>query len=264
LHDSPAQEEGVVGRARVLIVSCLWLGAFLTPSWAAGLGEAQQGGDFVQRAFSQPYPFFLSEDADSSLYKNLKGLRVAPLQASSSTVLDETGPGLQSVKARYKILMGNHSFEFRGGYVPGMKSLAPSESPLDLGAYLGYVNLTIPLSRFYLDGEAFLGQNIEASGLICKRPSEDQIPKTELFGYQIAGGYRFSESLSIQAGWGQAAQKYEMTREGLGAWYLQAQISLGWRMSVTPQVGFIDIETGDGEKMREEAFYYGARWQINF
>ena len=195
---------------------------------------------------------------------NLMGLRVAPLQASSSTVLDETGPGLQGVKARYEIGFGNYSFEFRGGYVPGMKSLAPSESPLDLGAYLGYVNLTIPLSQFYLNGGAFFGQNIEALGLIYKRPSEDQTPKRELFGYQIAGGYRFSESLSIQAGWGQAAQEYEMTREGLGAWYLQAQISLGWRMSVTPQVGFIDIETGDGQKLREEAFHYGARWQINF
>jgi hypothetical protein len=55
-----------------------------------------------------------------------------------------------------------------------------------------------------------------------------------------------------------------MTREGLGALYLRAQINLGWGMSVTPQVGFIDITTGDREKMKEEAFYYGARWQINF
>ena len=95
-----------------------------------------------------------------------------------------------------------------------------------------------------MNGGAFFGQNIEALGLIYKRPSEDQTPKRELFGYQIGGGYRFSDSLSIQAGWGQATQEYEMTREGLGAWYLQAQISLGWRMSVTPQVGFIDIDNG--------------------
>ena len=51
-----------MGRAWVVIASCLWLGAFLTPSWAAGRGEAQQGGDFVHRDFSQPYPFLLSEE----------------------------------------------------------------------------------------------------------------------------------------------------------------------------------------------------------
>ena len=254
-----------MGRARVLIASCLWVAASLTPAWAAGPGEAQEGGDYVQWAFSQPYPFFLSEEPDSSLYMNLKRLRLAPLQASSSTVLDEAVPALQGVKARYEIDLGNYSFEFSGGYVPGMKSLIPSESPLDSRAYLSYVNFRIPLSQFYLKGGAFFGQNVEALGLIFKRPSEEQNAKRkELFGYQMGGGYRFSDSLSIQAGWGQAAQEYEMTREGLGAWYLQAQISLGRRMSVTPQVGFVDITTGDGEKIKEEDFYYGVRWQINF
>ena len=146
-----------------------------------------------------------------------------------------------------------------------MKSLVPSESHLDPSGQLGYVNLTVPLSQFYLKGGAFFAQNEEALDLIFKHPSEEQKGKKgELFGYQIGGGYRFSESLSIQAGWGQAAKEYEMTREGLSAWYLQAQISLGWRMSVTPQVGFIDITTDNGEKIKEETFYYGARWQINF
>ena len=254
-----------MGRARVLIASCLWVAVFLTPAWAVGPGEAQQSGDYVQGAFSQPYPFFLSEEPDSSLYMNLKGLRLAPLQAPSSTVLDETAPALQGVKARYDIGLGNYSFEFSGGYVPGMKSLIPSESPLDSRAYLSYVNLTIPLSQFYLKGGAFFGKNVEALGLIFRRPSEEQnAEKRELFGYQIGGGYRFSDSLSIQGGWGQATQEYGMAREGLEAWYLQAQIGMGWGMSVTPQVGFIDITTGDGEKIKEEDFYYGARWQINF
>lgn len=105
---------------------------------------------------------------------------------------------------------------------------------------------------------------MQALSLIFKRPSEDQNPARELFGYQIGGGYRFSDSLSIQAAWGHAAHEYETTREGLRAWILQAQIRLGWGMSVTPHVGFIDIMTERGEKLREEAFYCGARWQINF
>jgi len=196
---------------------------------------------------------------------NLKGLRLAPLQDFSTTVLDETVPALQGVKALYEIGLGNYSCEFGVGYVPGTESLIPSESPFDSRAYLSYVNLTIPLSQFYLKGGAFLGQNLEALRLIFRHPSEDQSTmKGELFGYQISGGYRFSDSLSVQAGWGQVAQECEMTREGLGAWYLHAQISLGWRMSVAPQVRFIDIVTGDGEKIKGEALYYGARWQINF
>jgi len=253
-----------VGKARVLIASCLWVAASLTPAWAAGPDEAQQDRDYVQRAFSLLYPFSLSEESDSSLYMNLRGLRMAPLQASSSAVVDEPVPALQGVKAKYEIGLGNYSFELSGGYVPGMKPFVPSESHLDSRGYLGYVNLTIPLSQFYLKGGAFFGQNVEAFGPGFKRPSEMQNAKTDLFGYQISGGYRFSDSLSMQAGWGQATQEDEMTKESLAAWYLQAHISLGWRMAVTPQAGFIGITTSDGEKIREEAFYYGARWQINF
>jgi hypothetical protein len=29
-------------------------------------------------------------------------------------------------------------------------------------------------------------------------------------------------------------------------------------------VGFTEFTTGDGNKIREEAFYCGARWQISF
>jgi hypothetical protein len=264
LRDSHSQEERAVGRVSVLIVSCLCVAASLTPAWAAALSETQQGDDYVQGAPSQRYHLLLGEEPDSSFSMDLKGLGLAQLQAFSSTFLHETIPALQGMKARHEIDLGNHSFEFSGGLVPGMKSLVPSESHLNSSARLGYVNLTILLSQFYLKGGAFFGQNIEALGLDFKRPSEVQNAKRDIFGYLVSGGYRFSDSLSMQAGWGQATQEYEITKESLAAWYLQAHISLGWRMSVTPQTGFIGITTSDGEKIREEAFYYGARWQINF
>lgn len=254
-----------MGRARVLIASSLWVAASFTPAWAAGPGEAQKGGDCFPFAFSRPYPFFLNEELGTSFNMDLKRLRPAPFQPSSSTVLDETVSELQGMKARYEIDLGNYSFEFSGGYVPAVKSLLLSESPLDSSGHLGYVNLTIPLSQFYLKGGTFFGQNVGAIGLILKRPFEEQnVKRRELFGYQVGGGYRFSDSLSIQAGWEQAAQEYEMTREALGSWYLQAQISLGRRMSVTPQVGFVDFTAGDGERIKEQNFYYGASWRINF
>jgi hypothetical protein len=264
LQNLSGREERAVGKAKALIATCLWVAGSLAPALAFGTGNGPFGRDDLQRAFSRPYPFALSEEPDSTLHANFKGLRLAPWQVSSSTALDETVPALQGVKGRYEIGLGNYSFEFSGSYLPGMRSLVPAEAPFDPRAHLGYIHLTIPVSQFFLEGGAFFGHNTEALGLSFKRPSKEQNPERELFGYQIGGGYRFSDSLSIQAGWGQAAQEYETTREGLRAWYLQAQISLGWRMSVTPHVGFTEFTTGDGDKIREEAFYCGARWQISF
>ena len=253
-----------MGRATVLVASCFWVATSLTQAWSASPGEAQQGGDYALEAFSRPYPFSLSKGPEFPLYMNMKGLQ-ALSQVSSSGVLDETLQALQGVKGRYEIDLGNYSFEFSGGYLPGMKSLVRSESSLDPGAHLGYINLTIPVSQFYLRGGVFFGSSVESLGLIFKRSSEEQKSKKgELFGYQIGGEYRFSESLSIQAGWSQTSQEYEMTRESLGAWYLQAQISLGRGMSIIPQVGFVDTTSGDEQRLTEEALYFGARWNINF
>ena len=124
--------------------------------------------------------------------------------------------------------------------------------------------MKIPLQRFYLKGGAFFGQNMDALSLIGRRPSDERSLQSLLFGYQIGGGYKFSDSLSIQAGWGQAAQEHEISRDDLRTLYIQAQISLGWRMTITPQVGYVDFTNGDGENTKEQAYYCGARWQINF
>lgn len=253
-----------MGRATVLFASCFWVATSLTPAWSASPGEVQQGRDYALEDFSRPYPFSLSKGPESPLYMNMMGVH-AVSQDSPSSVPDETLQALQGVRARYQIDFGNYSFEFSGGYVPGMKSLVHSESPVDPGAHLGYINLTIPVSQFYLRGGVFFGPTVESLGLIFRRSSEEQKSKKgELFGYQIGGEYRFSESLSIQAGWSQTTQEYEMTRESLGAWYLQAQISLGHGMSIIPQVGFVDTTSGDEPRRTEDALYFGAKWHINF
>lgn len=253
-----------MGEPKVLVASCLWVAISLTPAWAGGPGQAPPGEDCVQGTSSYPRPFSPGEEPDSSFSMSLKRLRLAPLRVSASSVMDETDIAFQGMRARYEIGFGDYSLEFSGGYIPGMKSPVSPEAPLYHKAYLGYINLTIPLSQFYLKGGAFFGQNTDALGPVFKRPYEEQNTERELLGYQIGGGYRFSDSLSMQAGWGRAAQEYETARESLRAWRLQARISLGWRMSVTSEVGYVDFTKGDGEKTREEAFYGSTKWQINF
>ena len=244
-------------KARLLIALCLWLAAFGTQVWGAEV-------DVAPPALFLPSSISPLQDADSSFHLSVEDFRSAPFQGFFSLAFDESDATLPGMQARYQMGLKDESLELSGGYVPGMKGAVPSESRFEPDAYLGYVNLKIPLDRFYLNGGAFFGQNMDALTLIGQPPSGERGPQRSLFGYQIGGGYRFSDSLSIQAGWGQAAQAQAISREDLRAWYVQAQISLGWRVSITPQVGYVDFTNGDGEKSKQEAFYCGARWQINF
>ena len=244
-------------KARLLITSCLWLTAFGTPVWGADADRAP-AALVLRPAMSS------LEEPNSSLHLSVEDFRSAPFQEFFSPAFDEAGTALPGLQARYQMGLADHSLELSGGYVPGLKGAVPSESRLDPDAYLGYVNLKIPLHRFYLKGGAFFGQNMDALPLMAQSPWDERGPQRSLFGYQVGGGYKFSDTLSIQAGWGQAAQGQEISREDLRTWYIQAQISLGWRVSITPQVGYVDFTNGDGEKTKAEAFYCGARWQINF
>jgi hypothetical protein len=264
LASSLGREERTVGKVKILLASCLWIAAIVTPSWAVCIDETPLSREYVQSPSSHPHPFSLSEETNFSPYIYWKGLRLSPMEASHSSVMNETDEALQGVKAYYKLDFWSCPIEFSGGYAPRTKSLLSSEAPFNVKAHSGYIDLRIPLSQFYVQGGAFFGQNLEALDLVFKRPPEEQNLERDFLGYQIGGGYRFSDSLIIQAGWGQAGQEYETAKEGLRVWYLRAQIILGWQMSVTPQVGYIDSIKEDGEKIREEAFYCGARWQINF
>jgi len=244
-------------KARLLISSCLLLAACGTSAWGADVHPSS-------KSLFLPTSISPIQDTGSHLNLSVEDFRLAPFQKSFSCALDEADTGLRGLEARYRMHLTDESLELSGGYLPGMKGVIPSESQLDPDAYLGYLNVKIPLQRFYLKGGAFFGQNMDALSLIGRRPSDERSLQSLLFGYQIGGGYKFSDSLSIQAGWGQAAQEHEISRDDLRTLYIQAQISLGWRMTITPQVGYVDFTNGDGENTKEQAYYCGARWQINF
>jgi hypothetical protein len=253
-------------KARLLILSCFLITAVGTSAWAADIcgSEASHTKDSPFPTLSLLTRLSPIEHTDSVFNISVENFQLVPFQESFCPPVDETETPLRVLQARYQLGQRYEYLELSGGYVPRIKAFIPSESQVDRDAYLSYVNLKIPLHRFFLDGGAFFGQNMDALTLIGQHPSDDRAPQGSLYGYQVGGGYRFSDSLSIRAGWGQAAQQRDVSRDDLRAWYLQAQISLGWRISVSPQVGFVDFTNGDGERTKEEAFYCGARWQINF
>jgi hypothetical protein len=256
-------------RAAFILAACLWLAASAAQAlaWDPGVDFllGRSPADLFSCTAAAQRQDMEAPEPDPHFELRLERPDLSPFRPSFLPHSDDLNNELRGVTARYQI--GGwiqNGIEISGGYFPSMKPNGPAKPWLDSGAYLGYVNLRIPLYRFSIGGGAFYGQNMDLLNLIGQPSPEDPTRDSELFGYQITGGYRFSDSLSLRAGWGQTGQGREMTREDLRTWYVQAQISLGLQISVTPQMGFVDFIKGDGEKAREEAFYCGARWQISF
>ncbi len=255
-------------RTTLLIVSCLCLLASATRAlaWDSGI-DIQWGKSPDGLFYAAPMQRQNAESPDPAhrFQLRLGSPDLSPFRPSFFPPRDDLNNELQGLAARYRISGWiDDGIEISGGYFPSMSLNSAPKARLDPDAYVGYVNLRIPLYRFSIGGGAFYGQNMDLLNLIGRPSPEDPRPDSRLFGYQITGGYRFNDSLSLTAGWGQTGQGRDTMREDLRTWYVQAQISLGLQISVTPQMGFVDFVKGDGERTREEAFYCGARWQINF
>jgi hypothetical protein len=179
-------------KTRLFVASCLWLAACGSSVWGADMAVAP-AALFIPPSISS------LQDTDSSLHLSVEDFRSAPFRSFFSPAFGETDPTLPGLQARYQMGLTGDSLEVSGGYVPGVKESVPSESRIDPDAYLGYVKFKIPLHRFHLSGGAFFGQNMDALTLISQSPSDERPLQRSLFGYQIGGGYKFSDTLSIQA-----------------------------------------------------------------
>jgi hypothetical protein len=253
----------------LLFASCLWLAASTAPVLAWGPDASSSWSEshesLMSYAFTIQTENQMGEEMNSSFRLSLERFDPSPFRASFFPPKNDLNNELKGLAARFRIGdRADDGIEIRGGYVPHMRLFVPGSTQLDPDAYLGYVSLRIPLHRFYIDGGAFYGQNMDLLNWIGLPSSEDGGPDTEFFGYQIAGGYRFNDSLSFSAGWGQTGQGRKTIQDDLRTWYVKAQISLGWQIFVTPQMGLVNFMKRDGEQTREEAYYCGAKWQINF
>ncbi|MBN2035029.1 MAG: hypothetical protein JW836_17320 [Deltaproteobacteria bacterium] len=242
----------------------LWISVPVTSAWAVDPREPHDTGHYLQDAFSYPYTFSLNANPNPFPFMNPKGRSLHPPDNPSPFSVARMEVAIERLKALHETGLRNYSLSLGSLRDPGMKSPSSFEAALGPENFLILLNLEIPLDQFYLKGSALFGRNTELLSLAFKGSPEERTTQRGLFGYKIAGGYRFNDCLSIQAGWGQAAQESDNTIESLWTWYLQAQIILGWRISVIPQMGLIEFTKGDGEKTEEKAFYCGARWQINF
>jgi hypothetical protein len=97
---------------------------------------------------------------------------------------------------------------------------------------------------------------------------DDDTNDTNTFMAALVGGFKLSDMLSFEAGYG---YRQDITDEGVlrdtAPWsvYLQSVIALAPGVFIIPEVGYTDFdddtETGDDAGSQ---FYLGGKWQINF
>jgi len=198
--------------------------------------------------------------------------------------IQDTDVILPRLEARYGLNMGAFYLEFGGGVqtydVVGTKPNNGNEGDdEDIISYLGYVGAKWNAGPLYFGANAYIGQNVgdmtlnfgdqPADEAIIKCDKDGERPNvedTDIYGLLGVVAFTANDMLRFEGGAGYVNadnNEYDDNDETM-VFYVQAQISLAKGLTITPEVGYIDLDNDSNGDSQGSVTYYGAKWQINF
>lgn len=154
-----------------------------------------------------------------------------------------------------------------------MKELQNDNAPsLDATSSILFVGVGLDFKSGYLQGNAFVGRPLDTitNRLYSKQQSEkieNQGLDTQALGFEASAGYQLTDRISLGAGFGRMNDNNVETdeKEKVYAVYAQAILALTPYIQVKPEFGQIErIKEDPDVETKDESFYAGAIWEINF
>ncbi len=208
---------------------------------------------------------------------------------SSTTLLpfvDATGAStvdidtsIPKIEVSYGFSAGPVSLSIMGGYQTYDEVNTQTDKSYSIDSHVFGVGFKIPLGAAYINGDIYTGTNVGQYHMTFQQTdanakydlTTDKIIDNDVMGYTLVVGFKASDTLTLEAGYGSIEQELDLPgtyEDDLSAYYVQANIILAEGVSVTPEIGMTDygdtsmaagVKTDQGDTT-----YFGARWQIVF
>jgi len=269
-----------------ILVSAACITVFSVSGNARQLSFSGTDGSRVDAAAPSDEPFatVLSLSPDGSL-KALSGAGLAPFVPIH---LDQFVISLLDVNAEHDVFEEHNipslsSFQLNAGiqtgkYLADPKSMFKEElfgsgsDSRDASSSVVFVGVGFDFNSLYLKGNAYVGRPLETlSNKLHNTQSpeylENQGVDTDAYGYEASAGYQLSNMIALGAGFGKMTEKNKETdqTEEVYAVYAQAILAVAPGVQVKPEVGKVDrIAEKTDTEVKDQSFYAGAIWEINF
>ena len=90
--------------------------------------------------------------------------------------------------------------------------------------------------------------------------------KPGFIGFEASAGYQMTDKVALGAGIGHVKNSNDKAGAADEIWavYAQAVLNLAPGVQIIPEVGQIDLQNDKQNTEEGDAFYAGAKWEINF
>jgi len=182
------------------------------------------------------------------------------------------------IEASYGFKMNNFKAKVAGGY--NTQEVTTATSVLDVDSWVAAINASANFGALSIAGAAYTGVNsnqimaANPGGLLAGNGALNgvggvtgtAILDDDCMGFSIIGGYKVSDMLGLEIGYGKAEVERDtvIASDEVTVYYAQAVITLAPGVFIVPEFGVIDNEEIGIAGTVNEINYFTAKWQINF
>ena len=229
------------------------------------------GDDAGLQAFGEPYlgrrPLLQLETHGFKLAL-VKPHSITNIYANTNAT-SEVDNLLPRVEASYQQTMGIASIDVFGGF--HTYEISSAAENFDVQSGLAGAGFWIKPDPAYVRAIGYYSRNARQFGqYLSPQPAtfgsakivNDEVVNNDLFAGAVFGGYKFSEKISAEIGYGYTQSEDDADDAETVKWqcyYAQVDYKIAKGISVTPEFGIMeDIDSN------KSTTYVGARWQASF
>lgn len=189
----------------------------------------------------------------------------------------DTDTSMPKIEAAYSFKAGPVSLKPMFGYNSYEETVPATDKSYDIDSYVLGLSYNIGLGAAYVKGDVYTGKNLGQYGFLEDPTNDatydstaDKIYDSGSMGYNIIAGFKASDMITIEAGYGSVETDLDMTgtyEDDASSYYVNATINLAKGCFVVPEIGKLDHgdkQWGGAKTKQGDVTYYGAKWQINF
>ena len=193
---------------------------------------------------------------------------------STAGITEDTDTTMPKLEVSYSFKAGPVGLTVVGGYNTYDVVDTSNDKSYGIDSYIVGLGFNVGLGAAYIKGNVYTGTNLGPYGMWQEGADDpdydadtDSIKDCDSMGYLVVGGFKVSDTISLEAGYGHTESELDVAgskADETDAYYVQATINLAKGCFIVPEIGKVDFkEDADGEKQGETT-YFGAKWQINF
>ncbi|UCE53826.1 MAG: hypothetical protein JSV31_32120, partial [Desulfobacterales bacterium] len=203
------------------------------------------------------------------------GVTVVGVTVIPGTTTGDIDQKFPKIVARYGMSFDQFSFDVMGGYqhyeIEDVVSLVDgTTNDIDVNSWVIGGDATVNFGPAYVKGGisyAENGGNARWAAGAGIWDLDDDIIDMNTLQFAVVAGFKMSDQITFEAGFGYRNDDLDISGaedDTTLAYYGNASIALAPGVWIIPEIGYYDYQDGLFDEDQGNAFYGGAKWQIDF